>query len=412
MSSIKRDLNRLAGELKAMAEDLLQFRGQRPAADWLTEKNASHTFGDDVPISMRALAEYFLNKWLDWNETQGRWRRYFGQGDNPPRAWRKTYQVCQPLVIRLLRDIELGKAIIANLFSERMNGHIETPKKSAQWLFHQAIENHARLQLAEAFMGETPRGLDTERAFVASDQLSLFQTPPVDTGRVLHKTAEEADRILQRQFWECDPGIASLLKWHLRQYLHSTLRLSWLGGGTTGSFLESLLSRAEGDNDMFLIEELLSKDLAITNIPYAKQMLERLITAIGEIGYDRFLDDVTDDDFLGGDDSPVGTGEINIIPAASRVPCSSILLALSRGDNRRGPFGFSNIMRRTKTHLIECEPKTKLVVFICDTWNGQSFTEDHLDELSAWYRKGVRFLFLLVGSPRTELSRIAVDFRR
>jgi hypothetical protein len=40
-------------------------------------------------------------------------------------------------------------------------------------------------------------------------------------------------------------------------------------------------------------------------------------------------------------------------------------------------------MKRVKTHLIACSGTTRVVVFLCDTWDARRFQDDHFADLSA-----------------------------
>jgi hypothetical protein len=71
---------------------------------------------------------------------------------------------------------------------------------------------------------------------------------------------------------------------------------------------------------------------------------------------------------------------------------------------------FARIMRQVKTRLIEAPGAIEVVVVFCDSWDSMSFEEEHREELSAFDRNGVRFLFLLVGVPDTVLVRVPIEF--
>jgi hypothetical protein len=137
----------------------------------------------------------------------------------------------------------------------------------------------------------------------------------------------------------------------------------------------------------------------------ARQVLERIGTAISEIGYDEFVEDVSSTSFRGGQDSPVGASEVSQIPGQKHGPCHSLLVAVSKGDGKA--LGFTKIMRRVREHLIRC-PSTRSVIFLCDRWH-PAMLDEHLGDLRAHHGQGVRFLFLMVGLPSRAFAPVAVD---
>jgi hypothetical protein len=65
-------------------------------------------------------------------------------------------------------------------------------------------------------------------------------------------------------------------------------------------------------------------------------------------------------------------------------------------------------MTQVKTHRIDCTDKTQVVIVLCDHWSPTTL-DDHLDELRAHHRRGVRFLFLMAGTPGRVVAPVAVD---
>jgi hypothetical protein len=138
----------------------------------------------------------------------------------------------------------------------------------------------------------------------------------------------------------------------------------------------------------------------------ARRVLERITQAIGEIGYDEFVEDATSSNFQGGAQSLVGASSINIIPGHVGGPCHKLLLAISKGDKKA--IGFPSVMRQVREHLILCK-ETKAVIILCDHWYPRMLDE-HIGDLRAHHEKHkVRFLFLMVGLPGRVVSPVAVD---
>jgi hypothetical protein len=155
-------------------------------------------------------------------------------------------------------------------------------------------------------------------------------------------------------------------------------------------------------------------DSELSNSELLWKLIDLIVLDIVDIGYENFADNVTADELEGGAvlaGRPLAGSsiEINVIPGTHPDDCRRVLLAVSRGAGRKGSLGFERIMQMVKQHLIRCGQITRLVVFLCDNWDTQSFEDLHSDELREWHLQGVRFIFLLVGSPRRQVSPVCVD---
>jgi hypothetical protein len=95
------------------------------------------------------------------------------------------------------------------------------------------------------------------------------------------------------------------------------------------------------------------------------------------------------------------TGSSNILGR-----CHDVLLAISKGN--KGFLGFTEIMRQVREHLIKC-PQTKGVVILCDFLT-QAALSEHVLDLRAHYKRGVRFLFVLVGVDRRSTTVMPGNF--
>jgi len=69
---------------------------------------------------------------------------------------------------------------------------------------------------------------------------------------------------------------------------------------------------------------------------------------------------------------------------------------------------FPSIMKQVREHLIRCMDKTRVVIVLCDHWR-PGMLDDHFGDLQAHYDRGVRFLFLMVGTPGRVVAPVAVD---
>jgi hypothetical protein len=167
------------------------------------------------------------------------------------------------------------------------------------------------------------------------------------------------------------------------------------------------------DHSNQLIREILGSLRAGDYETHIKQILESLFAAISQIGFSGLLEDISDGLLAngllparrGGSDSAA----CNIIPTPSQgaACCAKVLIALSRGD--KGATGFSSILGKARTHLVRCRGTTKFVIFLCTTWDAAKFCGDYFEELQEIHSKdGVKFVFLLVGTPETSLARVPV----
>ncbi|MDC0144466.1 hypothetical protein OAK45_08050 [Verrucomicrobia bacterium] len=118
------------------------------------------------------------------------------------------------------------------------------------------------------------------------------------------------------------------------------------------------------------------------------------------------LDSLIDDLLQGGgvNNNHSSGGMINVIPGIGKGSCAPVLVAVSSGagTSKRGIWG---ILKQVRTHLIECHPKTKRVVFFCDTWDPKKFENEFQEDLSIFQNVwGVKFVFIMcVGKGATRL---------
>ncbi len=140
-----------------------------------------------------------------------------------------------------------------------------------------------------------------------------------------------------------------------------------------------------------------------------QHVLTRIAAAVSDFSYDEFVDDVLAETFRSGEDSPIGSGEINLIPSNDRGACRSVLIAVSKGDKKA--IGFQSIMRQVREHLIECWEQTRIVIVLCDHWS-KGMLDGHIRDVRAHHRRGVQFVFLLASSPGNVLAPVALDLSK
>jgi hypothetical protein len=388
---------------------------------------APRSLGDhDTKVELWYLAGHFLLAWHDWHTLRGRYRGYFGTEDHEtpfPKTWKRLDEQCFDLAQELLHTKGLDD-LLSNDW--RMTGEIQAEDDAAPPLreaVHVAIQNHRRWHLmrnsaASYFMGlSEPTEFQEQREFGWIQCLKLVRRLNDETYAVCRRIDEMLD---------------GMIRHYLRSYLCANLLYSWLGrpeegGPESVSFPSGIdfggSSRsgppgADLDLGESALIQLLSERIVIPPIDQylaqleddntrgtVRHVLERIVSAIAEGSFDDFVDDVASGEVRGGPESVVGASAINLIPSETRGPCHAVLLAVSKGDKKA--IGFINIMREVRTHLITC-PQTKAVVVLCDYW-APGMLDEHLGDLRAHHKRGVRFLFLMAGIPRRTVSPVAVD---
>jgi hypothetical protein len=140
-----------------------------------------------------------------------------------------------------------------------------------------------------------------------------------------------------------------------------------------------------------------------------QRVLTRIATTVSDFSYDEFVEDISAETFRSDEDSPLGSGEINLIPSNDNGACRSILVAVSKGDKKA--IGFQNVMRQVREHLIECWEQTRIVLVLCDHWS-KSMLDEHIRDVQAHHRRGVQFVFLMASSPGNVLAPIRLDLSK
>jgi hypothetical protein len=124
------------------------------------------------------------------------------------------------------------------------------------------------------------------------------------------------------------------------------------------------------------------------------------------------IEQLTSPELVGGEDSLLGSADVMVIPGYLDDASRPILLAVTKGWSGKKPQSFAKVMRQVKARLIEARGAIQVVVVFCDCWDSASFEEEQREELSAFDKNGIRFLFLLVGVPDTVLTHVPIEFGR
>jgi hypothetical protein len=404
MPDIFRQLRQDQGELQKLFDDVYPPVFARQ--DWKGIVFAQRSLEDGVEVELWYLAEHFLLAWNDWHGTRGRYLAYFGQpSDRFPRSWENLHLRCKGLAEQMLRDERLDEIVHESwvtgpAFSALLGEEQEATPRS---VYHLLVMNHRRIDLllrASTWQDEPVEGAE--------------RTSPLQP--VWPRCMDEAVRLnnsSMRGWQELPRWVREDCLWHLRQYRRATLLASWLVATShlaTRLPLSALLHVLNQEPTMHSTIEDFTRRLEISEEERQTvgRVLHRIAEAIAEFGYEGFVEDVASGDFLGGEQSAVGSDAIDIIPTRTGGVCRTTLLAVSRGNRKGAALSFGKVMTQMKAHLIDCTGRTRVVIFLCDLWS-PDILDDHLEELRAHHRGGVRFLFLLVGTPNRVLAPVAVD---
>ena len=406
---------------------------------------ARQSLGNDIQVELWYLAEHFLLEWHDWHMLKDRFPRYFGEPEKPfPLSWQRLDGACAVLANQLLRQNELDQLVFHSWLPNGTVGNMQQgAQPTVRDVYQIVVQNYRRWSLLrDAVAGRLEPVADPGK-----------ESKPA--GEVWAKCRQLVVELNEKTVASCQPLMDVLgrdLRFHLRHYCHANLLVSWLmngadetdlsprgdgrgdgsgagygdgtgdgrgdGSGTglgdgTGDANGGVSDRViRGRSALFhLLAERIPMPPMATFLSHfqdtelqatAGRVLERIVAAIAEIGYDAFVDDVTCSEFRGGPESLVGASAINLIPSQAHGPCHSVLLAVSRGEKKAG--GFPSVMRQVKEHLIRC-PATRAVIVVCDHWR----PDEHIGDLRACHDRGVRFMFLLVGIPGRVVAPVAVD---
>lgn len=371
--------------------------------DWKGSVYARRSLGNEVQVEVWYLAEHFLLAWNDWWGLCERYLRYFGQPDEKlPRRWRTLEARCRSLADRIVRDSLLDQIVSHNwIVPTAMTRLVRKDEDSPRSLFHALVMSHRRLTLVLLLESHPERSED-----VVSKVMPEGPILPEASG-----IARRLNQGLIHQWQELSSTLREDTLWYLRNYQRANLAVSWLMEETTqgiddtrSAFLNAVTSEKHVPPSIELFVQQLNIEAGERQT--VSRVLRRVESAISEVGYDSFLEDLSSSEFLGGNDSPVGSDAINLIPGHGKVACCTTLLAVSQGDKKA--IGFPSIMKQVRKHLIDCINMTRVVIVLCDHWQ-PDMLEDHIGDLRAHHDRGVRFLFLMVGTPGRVVAPVAVD---
>ena len=153
---------------------------------------------------------------------------------------------------------------------------------------------------------------------------------------------------------------------HLRNYVHSTLGVSWLtDDARETSDLTSLTWRRKPVS-VASQKPIGLPELDVSIPPSASRLPDRLKTAISELGYDAVIEDLSSPELIGGDDSLLPSSDVMVILGHLDDAACPILLATTKCWAGNAPRSFAKVMRPVKARLIESQGAIQIVIVFCE----------------------------------------------
>jgi len=397
MTSAEKRLVLLDGELKTLIKDL----GIKPIliAEGCPETISTGLFGkqSDSAVSVPAsdFLRYFLATYLEWNLLRKRMLSIREEAFRSAGARDRIESNCRAYADKIARNKQAQTKLRESLREEfvaavveRFDGDVSAFHSApVEAVYHSVVELEQTKRVSEHFAGSMPDFCRESRE-TFSDKVDRLRA---------------AIRLL-------DPEMRVELDADFR-----ARRSSMLGHFHAIDDLQFTVINENINYSMQkLISEILNDPSLRDSIYDAKAVIQTILGAIANVGYDNLLDDIldgllADEIFPGSGDG--GGGACNIIPGhgSSHAACHPVLIALSKGD--RGKLGFDAILQRVRTHLVKCRGITRTVIFFSTTWDSAKFADTHFPELQAIHSTdGVRFIFLIAGTPPTTVTRAPVSF--
>jgi hypothetical protein len=405
MSSQKKELRDRFRELQSLHGDVHEaaFVGK----PWAELVVARRTLGDREKIEFGFLAEQFLLTWSNWTGLVDRYCRFFGrQVEDLGKRWPNFIASADLEVYYLVRKRHLDDFLASEWTEPQIFPERGSKAQDPIGVFSLITLNHERATLLD----RASRLKHRARGKRKTKEMSAIEAEPV----ALERTRQALDigtRTLLGLWFNLPRRTKESLWFHLRHYLRSTLTVSWLVEPSEPSSALMRLVEKEQMQRYRLIQTWSQLSAPVPEpVSSVARLLDRIITAIAELGYEGFVEEALSPDFVGGDDSPLGTEDAMVLPGHQGDQPRPIVLALTRARPARELLTFARVMQQVKTRLIEGGDTTRTVIVLCESWDSTTFRVEHHDELAAWSRKGVAFEFFLVGVPDQYLTPIPVGF--
>jgi hypothetical protein len=330
MSEFLQRMRRQVKELAALERDLRAPREEW--SDWQRTTMSSSVVGLGTPVERLFLADYFLMTWTEWRGLYERYPRYFGRSPEAfPLQWHQTAYRCEHLAATLMEDRSLGSTLAAAW--EDRTDRFEQPVRSdrdeqrdVMLLYRSMVRNYLRANAVTSS--------ETDRVNVNGSWARC--------AHVVHR----ADALWKDVFLAAPAAIRGAVPWHLRHYRHAALVLSWLKDGPPSTLEEILPEHRTTIQDM---ESWLSTvRLPNESVQEVRRVVLRVGQAIAEIGYDYFVTDLTSKEFVGGNDSPLGSANVLLVPGEHQDRPSGIVVGVTKGKWGRARLGFTRVMDQIK----------------------------------------------------------------
>lgn len=133
----------------------------------------------------------------------------------------------------------------------------------------------------------------------------------------------------------------------------------------------------------------------------AKQVTQRLLGAITEIGYGALSEDLVAEHMRGGKDSPLGAENVEVIRPGAQVLPTDIVVIVSRGEARKGPQGMGASLGTLVSLLKDARQRPKLVLFLTEVWDPNLIAGEEVRALRGAMAAGTRIVFLISPPPMT-----------
>ncbi len=389
MSDFVQRLRRQAKELNALERDL-RVKAEE-SVDWKRTTMSSAVVGLGIPVERSFLADYFLTTWAEWRGLFERYPRYFGlPSEELPHQWHQTDHLCRRLADTLLGDHMLGEVLAASWQGQESDAEqpamAESPRDAeVAALYRGIVRNHLRLSAVAA--------TDTEHR-VGNGSWSRCVS-------VLRRN----DAAFKTRFSKAPANTREAVLWHLRHFRHAALALSWLNH-SPHSTLDRLLTECDTTTEAAQ-HWLPAFNGHIEKAHEVKRVVTRVTQTIAEIGYDCFVEDVTSKEFVGGEDSPIGSADVLLLPGERHNGKPATIVAVTRGKSGRARLGFIRVMEQIKTVLSEEKDGVRFLLVLCDNRDSAIVRSQYLSDLRRFPR--LQSLFLVVGSQDTVLAPLAIE---
>jgi len=386
-----RELEKLLGDIK-----------QATTASLENAVLAEFSLGPGLKVTKWVLVEHFLLGYVAWNDLVERYLKYFGQSESTIPSELKTLRVeCESVLQQIFNNSEFG-SLTGHLIESWLGTHIATNESDAhsicaEELFDLIVESDQRERIA--YFASKRAALDSN-----SDPENRISVMSGRSWRNLHADILGQERALLTTFENADSQIQEEVRFFVRNYRHATLRASWLETD----------SNKRDQSPLFAIDRQSSYPKIEQSAPKLKEAMRsyfpddidrvigktlgRVSKAIYDFGFDNFADDVTSEDFLGGNDSLLGSDKVGLLHSKQTSSHFPVLVAVSRISTQQEKDEIGLTFERLSYYLDNDDGNTRAVIVLSDHSDPEKLWYDLPIHIRPHYRKRVCFIFLLTES--------------